>query len=1444
MDFADREIKRDRLQKARTLLQLLGWEVAVDSYDRLVLKSAMPPATLKVEPSEHDPLELIITEADPPTQFGPIRLSELVRRTLRLRKRDLPVLQPHFPDSRRSLNELHAGVIDGKRLSRQELVDAVLNGAGFERMIIIGRPRDFKSTLLRTLHDALAEHYGKEPDRPLPLFLDGVRLDWKKTLLGALASSEVGDRLVRFGPEQMRLLLEGGDVHVIIDDLDRSLVHLSDSTATARVFGLLQGIQACRGFTLGVHRDLIFAENPSSESNLEFTSLGESLRKMPDTVLVELLEEHSDPSKPSFTSRFVDWCERYAGEGMMSRESRITVLRQFAVVMWSSQRSLLDRDQVDQIVSANLPPLQRVLAVIRRLREQFTDGEILRVHPDGLVSFRSADDQIHCLTDALAVRLKHATTVGHGEKLESLEDALRLPRLTPTQARRIVQASDLRELLACQALLRSRYSVDASENALLIVHAAVSDGLLPAPDLNDEAYRLEGARLIDARLAGAKLAGAKLSRCLLLGASLREADLQRAELDQCVAINASFEEAEMSGAHLEKSDLTAGSARNADLRGADLSDCSLFLASLDGADLRHGARLDRADISATTTSGIEMDGASTIDTNVFRVDGLRSAAKKADTATWRRQPNQLYVELITSFEGRARQNVLGFCVESGRICEVDTNNCLVVKNHSSSPATSTQLRRAKGDDRVEEVAFERGGDSPRVLYARLRDRGLEVWNLDTCGRTFHLGDVKLEVITSRRMGGIWAGDNRGMLYRLRVGPSLREELRFVWPPKSPITFIHEVSVDNIVIGSADGAIALATAGRQMKIASEVVTRMSTTQDGNPATAAVMWDHGRRLAVGTDGGGVEIFEIRNDLAHIITLRTTEERHAIDALQIGGAEERCLFAGYRIGSPTQYRVVIWDAQTGGYYHDFRIQTTSLYQLLAECVSSSGDVDSDTPLSPEEVRDGVLERFALPIWAPRIIGEVEMEVSPQNVVAKDQNTLRLTFSNRNGLLRQSYRARSGYKPITLGADISYSFFGQKVSRRTYRDTEIQMHEQEPGIVVAEVVAQPREDGELVVRARLRLDGVREPGNECERHVAVRYRNPFAGGGQPITKPSAFFGRDAVMRKLISVLDQSSVLLLGQRRIGKTSLLLAVQRQLRATDVVIFLNLQRLTEYNISNLARHLCAAFEELGLHAVTPRPKPSADTDASLELKSILKWMRENAIAHFGDTARVVLLLDEVKIVSNLTDEEQGVLRSYVNGFSEWLRIVLAGPRGDIKREVAHHGSPWYNTWKTIRLDAMTDVEITQLVRESSAGLYEFSDEAIRALLLRASGRPYYAQVMCGEAARIASERKPDAQIIEVEERDIELGFHHLMDSQGLMNNYETCLAELPEAVRQRLGEVIREDRAVTLSETTGILQPVYEHGYIGGNDLQVEYPLRFFLKGAMHESIPVPRGNRE
>jgi hypothetical protein len=153
------------------------------------------------------------------------------------------------------------------------------------------------------------------------------------------------------------------------------------------------------------------------------------------------------------------------------------------------------------------------------------------------------------------------------------------------------------------------------------------------------------------------------------------------------------------------------------------------------------------------------------------------------------------------------------------------------------------------------------------------------------------------------------------------------------------------------------------------------------------------------------------------------------------------------------------------------------------------------------------------------------------------------------------------------------------------------------------------------------------------------INYKNPFFPLSGRIDKPQFFFGRKREIRAVFDTLNSgSSVAIIGERAIGKSSLLQAIYReapnQLREPRKPIYLNLEDV--YDENDFYGALCRLT---GI-------EKAKGTELSRALDS--------------PQFRFLLLLDEVEnmIWEGFTNQVRNQLRGLANGSDAPLRLVVA------------------------------------------------------------------------------------------------------------------------------------------------------------------------------------------
>ncbi|MBX2798699.1 MAG: AAA family ATPase [Myxococcales bacterium] len=226
--------------------------------------------------------------------------------------------------------------------------------------------------------------------------------------------------------------------------------------------------------------------------------------------------------------------------------------------------------------------------------------------------------------------------------------------------------------------------------------------------------------------------------------------------------------------------------------------------------------------------------------------------------------------------------------------------------------------------------------------------------------------------------------------------------------------------------------------------------------------------------------------------------------------------------------------------------------------------------------------------------------------------------------------------------------------------------------------------------------------------RQGIARELSPYGTTGA-VKRPDMFYGRARVLRRITSM-QPPSALVVGPRRVGKSSLLAQLKRILQAPDHrVIRLHLQGLSSPD--DIAVLLARAAE------LSPGEHPSLDQVLTALLAG----------------GQVTLLLDEADTVAGSEDgaELMGLLRRHASNGP--LGVVMTGYQ-DLYLEALDRRSPAYNFLELVQLGPLDPTSAVNLAVEPMGRLgLSWSDEALASELVEAAGGyPHLIQLLCDEA----------------------------------------------------------------------------------------------------------------
>ncbi|GAP96041.1 ATP-binding protein [Leptolyngbya sp. NIES-2104] len=241
---------------------------------------------------------------------------------------------------------------------------------------------------------------------------------------------------------------------------------------------------------------------------------------------------------------------------------------------------------------------------------------------------------------------------------------------------------------------------------------------------------------------------------------------------------------------------------------------------------------------------------------------------------------------------------------------------------------------------------------------------------------------------------------------------------------------------------------------------------------------------------------------------------------------------------------------------------------------------------------------------------------------------------------------------------------------------------------------------------------------------------RNPYIIG-RPITEPDRFFGRDRLFEFITDNLLQGSqvILLHGQRRIGKSSVLAQIPRSIDLKNFAFVpLSLEGDSRKSLGEvlyeLARDTLQQFDWLKERIKLPSIA-DFQRDPRLFLRKLIPDLcRELAVEN------IVLLLDEFDSLHNqeVDDAADHLFRYLQAGVYESPNLYLIPVVGRQLDDLPVMLS-LFREAPNQEVGLLDRRSAEQLITVPAKGLLEYDLDAIDAILELSAGHPYFTQVIC-------------------------------------------------------------------------------------------------------------------
>jgi len=285
--------------------------------------------------------------------------------------------------------------------------------------------------------------------------------------------------------------------------------------------------------------------------------------------------------------------------------------------------------------------------------------------------------------------------------------------------------------------------------------------------------------------------------------------------------------------------------------------------------------------------------------------------------------------------------------------------------------------------------------------------------------------------------------------------------------------------------------------------------------------------------------------------------------------------------------------------------------------------------------------------------------------------------------------------------------------------------------------------------------------------RSALERKFNPYISG-EPVRREDMFFGRDQLMRRILQTLHNNSLMVHGERRIGKTTLLYQLANRLRGEPDPEYLFLPVLIDlegtpretlfHTLMDAMVWTCRSkIPEMPVLAFDSMSETQyADRDFSRDLGRVVAALKKTT----DKQVRVILLMDEMDAIDTYGRMVQLQLRRiFMTEFAQNLGAVVAGVQ--ISKKWDRPESPWYNLFVDVEMPPFSDEDARELITDPVKGIYRYEEAAVQRIISHGKGRPYRLQQYCLEAVNqmLADGRK------KVRLTDVEAAHRALVQTYG-------------------------------------------------------------------------------
>ncbi len=265
---------------------------------------------------------------------------------------------------------------------------------------------------------------------------------------------------------------------------------------------------------------------------------------------------------------------------------------------------------------------------------------------------------------------------------------------------------------------------------------------------------------------------------------------------------------------------------------------------------------------------------------------------------------------------------------------------------------------------------------------------------------------------------------------------------------------------------------------------------------------------------------------------------------------------------------------------------------------------------------------------------------------------------------------------------------------------------------------------------------------------------QNPYIAGN-PIKSEPGFYGREDVFREVQRLLNNSNenaLVLYGQRRIGKTSILLQLQRRLQedGAHTPIYFDLQYHTEKPLEDVLYELAKHLGEVA----------NVSVPTKLELDKTGEYFRKEFLPQVVAARKNwVLLFDEFDVLDASKEEKKEAANSFLPYLNQWRdgfpEIKFIFVMGRKPEDLSLEFLSVLKSVRNYRVSVLSHDQTEELIRMSERNeTLNWGGDAVNKVWDWTQGNPYFTQLVCRTVWDGAYNQNP-AQVPKVEASDVDI-----------------------------------------------------------------------------------------